>query len=103
MKQIHLIFTILIALFLTACGSDPVLPSVPKTDYIVVKPSADMMKRCHVTPPPPKEGWDKQTEKEIIDKLFQLSSSLYGDLKICNERWDNLPQWFVDQQKVYSK
>lgn len=91
------------AMVLSACANNPVIPQIGRTEYIVVTPSADMLKKCHVTAPPDKTVFSTADKDSQLNMLFNLSSSLYSDLKLCNQRWTDMPEWFSAQQKVYSK
>lgn len=88
---------------LTGCQTTPP-PTVTVTKYVVVRPSADLLKPCVATavPPDPKTyPAASHTEKE--KQLFEFGATAQGDLATCNSRWPVLIKWFDLQEKNYAQ
>jgi uncharacterized protein YcfL len=92
---------VLTSLVLLLAGCPATIPLV-KTEYVVVKPEAAMVKDCDITAPPSSESYSISTFKEKETALFNYSSALIDDNAKCNSQWKILRDWFTKQESIYS-
>lgn len=101
MKRIMLAIALLSSFLLIGCASQPPAAIITPTNYIVVRPTPELLKVC-VTTPPPDVATYMALSKEQREKLMsEYSIALLGDLNVCNQRWLAFPKWFDDQQSAY--
>lgn len=99
------IFLIALAVFiLTAlAGCDTMPRQPPQIRNVLIKPSAALIQKCPISAPPNKEAFLKLDDNEQKKVLGQYGVKLQGDLKNCNDRWDTLGEWYVQQEKIHTK
>lgn len=99
----RLIFSLFLSLFiLTGCAFDKEV--IHDTQYIVVEPSADLVKDCDDdSVPPDREAYLRATPQEREKLLHDYASSEQAAVSKCNKRWPVLREWIAKQKRLYQK
>lgn len=105
MKKIFLFLTLLSCLALTACAFDNPFVRVERvTQYVVIKPSATMLKDCDLGDGPPEpDTFSKLSASEKEKQLYEYATSEQLVITKCNARWPVLRKWYVDQSALYGE
>lgn len=96
-------FAALLAFFvltLTGCGHTTTV--VHDTQYVLVEPSAEMVKDCDIgDPPPDARAYINANPAEKERLLHSYAASTQLALKLCNARWPKMRDWVAKQKKNY--
>lgn len=87
-------------LTLAGCGHNPTV--VHDTQYVLVEPSAEMVKDCDIGDPPPDAlAYINANAADKERMLHDYSASTQLALKLCNARWTKMRDWIAQQKKNY--
>lgn len=97
------LFIIAIAAFsLIGCAAKKEI--VHDTSYIVIEPTAEMVKDCEDNAlPPDREQYKKASPQEREKLLHEYASSEQAAVTKCNKRWPVLREWIAKQKRLYQK
>lgn len=102
MRVTNFLLMILFSIVLSACAWDKEV--IRDTQYIVIKPSADMVKDCEdLTAPPDRSTYRDASPQEREQLLHKYASSEQTALTKCNKRWPVLREWILQQEQLYQK
>lgn len=93
---------ILIAVFLTACGTTKEI-LVTKTKTILIVPPDELMDKCLVDAPPNIKEYVESDWQRKEELLVTYSGKQMKNLFTCNEKLKNLREWKVKQINLYPK
>jgi len=97
MKYLTFLLAI-VCMMISGCATQP--QTIVKTQQVMIQPSEDLVKYCSVKATLPKKDVYLQATAEDKERyLHDYAAALQADMKICNERWDTIRQWFIDQAK----
>ena len=101
---INLVILFLLSLSLSACVTTKIVKEeVYITEIKVVELPESMLKVCKVTPPFDSKVYQTSNRDKKESMLFDLSKSLYVDLKNCNDQIDSLRDLYLDKKKLYEQ
>ena len=102
MKGVKFLLVVCLSLILSACAWDKEV--IHDTQYIVVEPSADMIKDCEdLSIPPDRNAYRAATSQERERMLHEYASSEQTAVTKCNKRWPILRDWITQQKQLYYK
>jgi hypothetical protein len=89
---------------LTACANKEVIrEEVEVINYVVVDIPNSYLQKCPITPPFTSTTYialDREKKEKI---LFDLTASLYTDLKNCNDQIESLNKLYLEKKKLYEQ
>lgn len=103
MKKILMLVVLAAISLLMGCSTMEQQPQPTQFRNVFVKPSAALTKDCPVSAPPDKAAFMAASEKERIKMLGAADLMLQGDLKNCNDQWQTLRDWYVQQEAIHTK
>lgn len=96
------VFSILFLMFLVGCSTLNKKPeTIITSKKVLIIPPEILLSYCDVTKPINKDTFLQSTNEEQKIQLTNLTISLYGDLKKCNESKEGLKQWYLEQGELY--
>lgn len=102
MKRFATIFLMMAAALLSGCLATTKV--VTQTEYVVVKPAADMIRTCDLSElPPAKNEYIAADLQRREQMLADYASRLQKEFEKCNVRWTTLKEWYVKQEANYVK
>ena len=101
---IKLTFIFLLSLVLSACVTTKIVKEeVYITEYKVVELPATLLTVCSVTPPFESKAYLSSSRDKKESMHFDLTSSLYTDLKNCNDQIESLNKLYLEKKKLYEQ
>lgn len=100
----RLLFLFLLSLSLSACVTTKIVKEeVYIAEFKVVELPEYLLKVCSVTPPFDSTVYQKANRDKKESMLFDLSKSLYVDLKNCNDQIDSLHKLYIEKKNLYGQ
>lgn len=105
MKNIFkLFFLFLLSISLSACVTTKIVKEeVIVIEYKVVEIPKEYRTICKVTPPFKDKDYLQSSRDKKESMLFDLSTSLYTDLKNCNDQIESLDKLYLEKKKIYEQ
>ena len=101
---INLVILFLLSISLSACVTTKIVKEeVYVTEIKVVELPEALLKACKVTPPFDSKVYQTSNRDKKESMLFDLSKSLYVDLKNCNDQIESLHHLYLDKKKLYEQ
>ena len=99
-----LFFLFLFTVLLSACVTTKIVKEeVIVTEYKVVEIPKVYLTVCKVTPPFESKAYLTSGRDKKESMLFDLTSSLYTDLKNCNDQIESLNKLYLEKKKLYGQ
>mgnify|MGYP000334847325 CR=1 FL=1 len=102
MKFPHFFAALLVFIALTLSGCGHTTQVVHDTQYVLIEPSAEMVKDCDLgDPPPDAKTYINSVPAEKERQLHDYAASAQLAFKLCNARWPKMRDWVAQQKKNY--